>query len=102
MYGRSTHHRDSRPRLLLGWVLVSPAAHRAADQGDVNQADLVARHQSGDWGDVPADQVVLNGVACDEADDVVSGYRLGSSATIWVATDGVRKFTAVTVSSECC
>ena len=68
----------------------------------MDQADLVARHQWGDWGDVPPSQEAANDRGCDEEDDVISGYRLGSGPTIWVATDGVRKFTAVTVSSECC
>ncbi len=45
---------------------------------------------------------LANDQGCDEADDVVSGYRLASGPTIWVATDGVRQFTAVTVSSERC
>ena len=102
MHRRVTQHRACRPRLLLGWVLTSPAAIRAADQDDADREDLVARHQRGDWGDVPPGHDLANDLGCDEADDVVSGYRLESGSTIWVTTDGVRKFTAVTVSSERC
>src|SRR5258708_29732562 len=47
------------PRFPLGRVVATPGASAAMQEAGVAPADLLRRHVSGDWGDVPAELTTM-------------------------------------------
>jgi hypothetical protein len=50
---KSTREQRSIALLPLGQIVATPGALEILDQFAINAADLLQRHQSGDWGNVP-------------------------------------------------
>lgn len=61
-----TGSSKSIPLFPLGQVVATPGALDALDRSAVNAADLLQRHQHGDWGNVPPE---------DAAENELSGHR---------------------------
>jgi hypothetical protein len=78
------------PRFPLGRVVGTPGALIAMQNAGVNPADLLRRHVSGDWGDVPAEDAAENELSVREGFRILSSYPLpGTNARIWVITEAV-------------
>ena len=50
---KSTREQRSIALFPLGQIVATPGALEVLDQYAINAADLIKRHQSGDWGNVP-------------------------------------------------
>lgn len=61
------------PRFAVGRVVATPGALALLDRNGVNVLMLLARHQSGDWGDIPPEDAAENEFA------VINGLRVLSS-----------------------
>jgi hypothetical protein len=48
------------PRFSLGQTVATPGAVDALRRSGQSPADFLARHQRGDWGDIPAGDAALN------------------------------------------
>ena len=70
--------RERRPIALfpLGQIVATPGALEVLDQYAINAMDLIKRHQSGDWGNVPP------GDAEENLRSVENGWRILSSYAI--------------------
>jgi hypothetical protein len=78
------------PRFPLGRVVATPGALAAMQEAGVAPADLLRRHVSGDWGDVPAEDAAENELSVREGFRILSSCPLlGTDARVWVITDGV-------------
>jgi len=65
---------------------------------------LLARHVSGDWGDVDEADRRANEIAVTDGDMILSSYRLDRETTIWVNSDPTddagRRMTTVLLPEE--
>lgn len=61
----------------LGRVVATPAALEVLEASGVTPAQILARHQSGDWGEVPCEDVRENERSVEYGFRVLSSYAAG-------------------------
>lgn len=84
---------NTEPRFALGRTVATPAALALMEKHDVSPAVLLARHQSGDWGDVCADDARSNDEALKFGNRLMSVYRLLDVAVLEKMTSDERRRT---------
>jgi hypothetical protein len=80
------------PVVDLGLVLVTPGVLRELDEAWV--AELLARQQGGDWGDVGAEDKRLNDSALRNGGRLFSAYDT-EAGQVWIITEADRSATTV-------
>ena len=88
------------PRFALGRVVATPGARQALRQASQSSYELLRRHASGDWGDVPPDDVRENELSVGQGFCIISSYRLLTAATIWIITEADRSATTLLLPAE--
>jgi len=79
----------------VGHVIRTPAALEALCDSGVPEASLLARHRSGDFGDVTHAEADSNLSAIANGGRVFSAYRIAPDRMIWVITDADRTMTTL-------
>jgi len=70
-------------------------------EAGVAPADLLRRHASGDWGDVPAEDAAENELSVREGCRILSSYpQPGTDARIWLLTERDRTVTTCLLPEE--
>lgn len=82
----------------LGQCLLTPGAISILASG-VNPYVLLARHVSGDWGDVSAEDQRANDRAIIEGTRIFSAYVV-NGIRLWVITEADRSATTILLPSE--
>lgn len=86
-------------RFALGRVLATPGALQAIDRSGEGALPLLARHQSGDWGEVDAADWQANEQAIVHGWRLLSAYVVGD-ARVWVITEADRSATTLLLPEE--
>jgi len=85
----------------LGRIVATPGALSLLASAGENPAELLDRHQSGDWGEVPAADARENELSVKKGFRVVSSYRVGELGTrVWVITEADRSSTCLLLPEE--
>ena len=71
----------------LGPVVATPGALAALEKNGSNGLELLARHASGDWGDLDRDDKRANDAALKTGARILSAYHLPDDTKIWIITD---------------
>jgi hypothetical protein len=88
-------------RFELGQLLATPGALEVLGELEVSPSELLARHASGDWGAVPAEDARENALSVREGFRIVSSYPLGEEARkVWVITESDRSSTCILLPEE--
>ena len=66
----------SPERFPLGQILATPGALEALSRNHQAASEFILRHVSGDWGDLPPDDIAANNTAVDSGDRILSAYTL--------------------------
>ena len=82
----------------LGRTLITPGALAKLSDESVRQA--IARHQSGDWGEVDSADARANERALVEDARLLSVYRDSGGAKFWIITEADRSVTTVLLPEE--
>jgi hypothetical protein len=93
----------AQARFELGQIVATPGALRLLEETGVTPLDLLARHATGDWGEVCADDASANDVALIHGERVLSAYILvpgADPARIWIITESDRSATTLLLPSE--
>jgi len=85
------------PSFDLGRIVATPGAYAVAELGF---HVLIHRHASGDWGDIPPEDVGLNEAALEHGQRIFSVYDLGEDQTIWIITEADRSATTILTPAE--
>lgn len=89
------------PRFPLGRVVATPGALEALDASGVSPAQLLARHQSGDWGEVPSEDARENELSVEHGYRVVSSYAVAEDGVkVWIITEADRSSTCILLPEE--
>ena len=88
-----------KPAFQLGRVVATPAAIEFTNTYPVDLAVLLARHQSGDCGDMSDDDILANLSAIVSGGRVFSSYEIGPQK-IWIITEADRTITTVLLPSD--
>lgn len=99
-----TQSIEPRPaRFRLGQVLATPGALALLEQHGINLFDLLARHASGDWGDVGAEDSQANDEALIYGSRLLSCYTLvpgDADSRIWLISEADRSSTTALMPME--
>lgn len=87
-------------RFPLGRLLTTPGALRALLQAKQSPADLLARHVTGDWGDLCAEDVAENEYAVAHQLRILSSYATACGERVWVITEADRSATTFLLPEE--
>ena len=82
----------------LGNVCTTPGVLETIPEDDVFRA--LARHQSGDWGDLSAHDRAENEFSLGYPLRILSAYRAQTGEKFWVMTEADRSATTVLLPSE--
>ncbi len=85
------------PKFDVGRIVVTPAAFAALESVGYTVDALLARHQSGDWGDVSLHERYVNERGLVEQFNLQSAYAVQSDVRLVVSTNRDRTVTTVHV-----
>jgi hypothetical protein len=89
----------------VGQCCATQGALAALEDNGEHPISYIARHQSGDWGDLSAGDKARNEAALipdadGECDRILSAYNLKDNQRIWIITEWDRSVTTVLLPSE--
>ena len=96
---------DTGPLFPLGACVATPGAIRTLSDGGgdwrSNAAAYLARHQRGDWGDVPPEDARENELSVREGFRILSSYLIGEGdGRVWIITEADRSSTTILLPDE--
>jgi hypothetical protein len=86
--------------VVLGRTLATPGALRALEEAEQTPDDFLARHETGDWGEVGDEDWDENELSLREGFRLLSAYRLRTGVTIWIITEADRSATTILLPEE--
>ncbi|KAB7623402.1 hypothetical protein [Alkalilimnicola sp. S0819] len=90
----------SNTRFSLGQLLITARALARLDELGVSPAPFFARHQAGDWGDIPPDDAAANEEALAEGGRLLSVYPAAEGCRVWIITEADRRLTTMLLPEE--
>lgn len=84
----------------LGTVVATPGVIAAAAASGDSLLDYLARHRSGDWGDLNTEDRYENKYALIHDLRILSAYRLTNGTRIWIITEADRSSTCILLPDE--
>ena len=90
----------SKARFLLGQVVGTPGAVEAIEAAEESAHQLIARHVTGDWGDLDEEDKRENEFSVDNNLRILSAYTLSTGVKLWIITEADRSATTLLLPSE--
>jgi hypothetical protein len=87
-------------RFELGLATITPGALELLGNLEVSPSMLLARHASGDWGDIPPEDARENEFSLKRGLRVLSSYPLPSGERVWIITEADRSVTTILLPEE--
>jgi len=91
---------QKRPLFDLGQPVATPGALDALAQAEESPASYLMRHVTGDWGDLPEEDIRENELSLEKGYRLFSAYHLSSGKKIWVITEWDRSVTTILLPDE--
>jgi hypothetical protein len=89
-----------KPLFTLGHVVATPGALAAIEKSGQQPGDFLARHVSGDWGEIDAHDRKENQLSLEQGFRLMSVYSLSTGVKIWVITEADRSSTCILLPEE--
>jgi hypothetical protein len=86
-------------RFPLGRIVATLGALALLIDAGEGPAELLARHQAGDWGEVPPEDARENELSVERGCRIVSSYPVGAGR-IWIITEADRSVTTILLPEE--
>ena len=88
-------------RFKLGRIVATPGALELLGELEVSPSELLDRHASGDWGEVPEEDARENEHGLKHGFRILSSYPVGGNgARVWIITEADRSSTCLLLPSE--
>ena len=84
----------------FGQLVATPGALEALHDEGETALTYVARHVTGDWGDLTDEDKRANDRALKDCSRILSAYRTRKGVRIWIITEADRSVTTVLLPSE--
>jgi hypothetical protein len=96
---------DGRPgprpaRFPLGSTYITPGARDALAEAGQGARAFLARHVTGDWGDVACDDKRENEFSLDKHLRIFSAYHTTEGVKVWIITEADRSATTIHLPGE--
>ena len=89
-----------KPLFELGQVVATPGALAALERAHQAAVEFLARHGSGDWGEVPEEDKKENEVSLLNGTRILSAYRTILGERLWILTEADRSITTILLPEE--
>jgi hypothetical protein len=89
-----------KPIFTLGRAVATPGALTAIEKSGQQPREFADRHISGDWGEVPPEDIKENEFSPRHGFRLLSAYRTGIGEKLWVITEADRSSTCILVPEE--
>jgi hypothetical protein len=90
----------AKARFELGQLVATPGALAALEEAGQNAGEFLARHVSGDWGDLSEEDRQENEFSLTHGFRLLSSYRLRNGTKIWAITESDRSATTLLLPEE--
>ena len=80
--------------------MATPGALDALAQAEENALAYLVRHVTGDWGDLPEEDIEENELSLREGYRLFSAYHLNTGTKIYVITEWDRSVTTILLPDE--
>src|SRR5579863_2435988 len=77
----------AKPTFPLGQVVATPGAVEALRESGETPNTFLAKHVSGDWGDMSPDDKKLNDESLIDGSRIMSSYQTSRGTKLWVITE---------------
>ena len=84
----------------LGLLMATPGALAALAGAGQNPLVFIARHVTGDWGDLPPEDVAENQRSLMVGSRLFSAYTLADGTRMWIITEHDRSATTMLLPAE--
>ncbi len=96
---------DNPILLSLGTVYVTRGIQALIDDHNLDVTPFIARHVTGDWGEVCAEDAAENQLSLEKGFRILSAYSFtseinGEAYKLWIITEADRSVTTVLLPSE--
>ena len=89
-----------KPLFTLGQVVATPGALAALEKAGQQPGDFLSRHVSGDWGEVPPEDIKENELSLQHGFRLLSAYHTSAGEKLWVITEADRSSTSILLPEE--
>ena len=89
-----------KPLFPLGQVVATPGALAAIEKSGQQPGEFLARHVSGDWGEVPPEDIKENELSLHHGFRLLSAYHTSAGDKLWVITEADRSSTCILLTGE--
>lgn len=93
-------NKTDQPLFTLGTVVTTTGADALLRKHNLHPIRFIARHMSGDWGDVSGKDAAANREALTENGRLLSAYSLPGAERLWVITECDRSVTTLLLPDE--
>lgn len=84
----------------IGRTVATQEVARMANEGLINPVVMLARHVTGDWGDLDDEDIQANRDAIRDGNRIVSKYDIESGESFYVITEWDRSMTTIMLTEE--
>ena len=91
---------NNRPIFAMGQLVATPGALAKFEEAGQRPMEFLARHISGDWGDLGEEDRRANDAAIAEGGRLLSAYHLDTGVKIWIITEADRSSTCILLPEE--
>lgn len=89
-----------RPLFELGQTVATPGALEALGLAEENPLAYLVRHVTGDWGDLPEEDIQENRFSLEHGLRIFSAYHLSTGTKIYVITEHDRSVTTILLPED--
>lgn len=83
----------------LGQIVATPGALALLTETGTHPVRLLARHQTGDWGNVPPEDARENALSVKRGFRILSSYPVGDDR-VWIITEADRSVTTLLLPED--
>lgn len=90
----------AKPLFDLGHLVATPGALAALSEAHVGAWTYIARHLTGDWGDLDREDAAANDHAVGHGLRILSAYQLPGGQRLWIITEADRSVTTLLLPED--
>jgi len=91
---------EKHPLFDLGQTVATPGALEALREAEEDPISYLVRHVTGDWGDLPEEDIQENQFSLEHGLRIFSAYHLNAGTKIYVITEYDRSVTTILLAEE--
>jgi len=90
----------NKPLFDLGRLVATAGALATLEKTGQNVVEFLARHVTGDWGELPVEDRAENCLSLQHGFRLLSSYRTAAGDKLWVITEADRSATTLLLPDE--